>query len=129
MSLPCNLLRSTGSRAATASEILEGLLMPALLTALTRNTYDLPSKSPVTGYLQTFTGASLHWTQLSVPTSHLQNEKEIKENQVLFNEFREGRRMTHISPTFYYADLIEPYELDSIPSGVLFFPMGLLVIS
>lgn len=59
----------------------------------------------------------------------LKMKKKNKENQVLFNDFREGRRMTHISPKFYYADLIEPYELDSIPSGVLYFPMGVLIIS
>lgn len=46
--------------AATASETLDGRLTPALLTARTRNTYDRPSNSPVTGYLQIFTGASLH---------------------------------------------------------------------
>lgn len=67
--------------------------------------------------------------KISISTECSQNEKKIKENQVLFNEFREGRRMIHISPTFYYADLIEPYELDSIPSGVLYFPMGVLIIS
>lgn len=72
---PCSLLRSAGSRAATASETRDGRLTPALLTALTRNAYERPSQSPVTGYLQTFTGASLHCTQLSVPTSHLRARK------------------------------------------------------
>lgn len=67
--------------------------------------------------------------KVSISAECSENEEKNKENQVLFNEFREGRRMTHISPKFYYADLIEPYELDSIPSGVLYFPMGVLIIS
>lgn len=70
--IPVTLLSLLGSYVVTGALVFEGWLMPALLTAFTRNWYVCPSVRPRTGYLQVFTGLSLHGTQSSDPATHLE---------------------------------------------------------
>ena len=68
--------------------------MPALFTARTRKWTAWPRVRPVTGYLHTFTGLSLHWTQWSLPASHLGRGAGVRESD---NKKSEGWKKERMS--------------------------------